>query len=345
MKIAARDVAGLLKNPGTRFSAYLLYGPDQGLVRERASQLSSHFCDQPDDPFTQTSLTGTQLADDKARLSDEAMAVNIFGGLRVVTVSGSGSEMTAAVKLAFSMPNPDARIIIRASDVNTRHALVKLCDETEFCASIGCYSDDMRNLQQIAREIFAKDNITAAPNVMTAIVARLGSDRQVSLSELSKLALYAGPDGVLGLEDVAAALGDSGAVAVDEVSIALLSGDVGAFERDYARLRHEGIQPIAVLRQLLSLFKGMQAAKARMQTGQPAAQAVAQLRPSVHFKMNPIVTRQLGLWREHQITDTIERLMQAEIQTKSAASANPATLTGQILLGICLRARQLNRQR
>ena len=36
MKIAARDVAGLLKAPGSRFSAYLLYGPDQGLVRERA---------------------------------------------------------------------------------------------------------------------------------------------------------------------------------------------------------------------------------------------------------------------------------------------------------------------
>jgi len=37
--------------------------------------------------------------------------------------------------------------------------------------------------------------------------------------------------------------------------------------------------------------------------------------------------------------------MQAEIQTKSAAVADPATLTGQILLGICLRARQKNARR
>ncbi len=51
MKIAARDVAGLLKAPGSRFSAYLLYGPDQGLVRERASLLAKHFCDTPDDPL------------------------------------------------------------------------------------------------------------------------------------------------------------------------------------------------------------------------------------------------------------------------------------------------------
>jgi DNA polymerase-3 subunit delta len=89
----------------------------------------------------------------------------------------------------------------------------------------------------------------------------------------------------------------------------------------------------------------MQAAKARMQTGQSAAQAIAQLRPPVHFKMKPVITRQLGLWREEQIADAIDRVIQAEIQTKSAASADPSTLTGQILLGICLRARQLNARR
>ena len=345
MKIAARDVAGLLKAPGSRYSAYLLYGPDQGLVRERAGLLARHFSEAPDDPFAQANLTGQHVSEDKARLADEANAVNILGGLRVVTLSGSGSEMTAAVKLAFAQPNPDARIIIRASDVNTRHALVKLCDEAEFCASIGCYSDDQRSLQQIAAEIFARFNITVSPQVMSAILTRLGSDRQVSLSELDKLALFAGQGGSLSLEDLTMALGDSGAVAIDEVSIALLSGNIDSFQRDYARLRHEGIQPIVVIRQLLSVFKAMQTAKARMKEGQPAAQAIAQLRPPVHFKMKPLLTRQLGLWRENQIADSIDRLMQAEIQTKSAAAADPATLTGQILLGICLRARQLNARR
>ena len=342
MKIAPRDVAGLIKAPGTHYSAFLLYGPDQGLVRERARQLAHHFCDQPDDPFAQASLTGQQVSEDKARLADEANAVNIFGGPRLVTLSGSGTEITEAVKLAFASPNPDARIIIRASDVNTRHALVKLCEGAKFCASIGCYSDDARNLSEIARDIFTRDNIRVSGEVMEAITARLGVDRQMSLSELNKLALYAGDGGSLTLEDVAIALGDSGAVAIDEVSLALLTGQIEAFERDYARLRHEGIQPIAVIRQLLTLFKNMQMAKAQMQAGLPASQAIAQLRPPVHFKMKPVITRQLGLWQPEQISQSIDRLMQAEIQTKSAGSADPATLTGQILLGICLRAHHLN---
>ena len=284
MKIAHRDVAGLIKAPGTHYSAFLLYGPDQGLVRERARQLAHHFCDQPDDPFSQASLTGQQVSEDKARLADEANAVNIFGGLRLVTLSGSGTEMTEAVRLAFASPNPDSRIIIRASDVNTRHALVKLCDEVKFCASIGCYSDDARNLSEIARDIFNRDNIRVSAEVMGAITARLGADRQMSLSELNKLALYAGDGGSLTLEDVAIAVGDSGAVAIDAVSLALLTGQIDDFERDYARLRHEGIQPIAVIRQLLTLFKNMQMAKAQMQAGLPVGQVIAQLRPPVRFQ-------------------------------------------------------------
>ena len=70
MKIAARDVAGLLKAPGSRYSAYLLYGPDQGLVRERAGLLARHFSEAPDDPFAQANLTGQHVSEDKARLAD-----------------------------------------------------------------------------------------------------------------------------------------------------------------------------------------------------------------------------------------------------------------------------------
>ena len=320
----------------------MLYGPDQGLVRERARQLAHHFCDQPDDPFAQANLTGQQVSEDKVRLADEANAVNIFGGLRLVTLSGSGTEMTEAVKLAFANPKPEARIIIRANDVNTRHALVKLCEETKFCASIGCYSDDARNLSEIARDIFARDKIRVSGEVMLAITARLGADRQMSLSELNKLALYAGDGGSLTVEDVAIALGDSGKVAIDEVSLALLTGQIEAFERDYARLRHEGIQPIAVIRQLLTLFKNMQMAKAHMQAAGLLLRRLPSCARPFIFKMKPVLTRQLSLWRPEQISQSIDRLMQAEIQTKSAGSADPATLTGQILLGICLRARHLN---
>ena len=51
MKIASRDIPSLLSKPDPKYHAYLLYGYDEGLVRERAKKIALHFTDQLDDPF------------------------------------------------------------------------------------------------------------------------------------------------------------------------------------------------------------------------------------------------------------------------------------------------------
>ena len=231
MKIAPREISALLHQPESRFHAYLLYGHDEGLVRERARKLASHFADNLDDPFAVSHLTGPDVAADKASLSDSLNALPAFGGLRLVMLSGAGTEMTEAVKLAFEHLHEGARLVIQARDVNTRHALVKFCDQQPSCASIGCYQDDSRSLGELARAIFAKDSIKIETNALALLLSRLGNDRAVSRMEIEKLVLFAGPGGTLNAQDIDHALGDSGAIVQDQITIAILSGNVKQFEQ------------------------------------------------------------------------------------------------------------------
>ena len=202
MKIAPREISALLHQPESRFHAYLLYGHDEGLVRERARKLASHFADNLDDPFAVSHLTGPDVAADKASLSDSLNALPAFGGLRLVMLSGAGTEMTEAVKLAFEHLHEGARLVIQARDVNTRHALVKFCDQQPSCASIGCYQDDSRSLGELAREIFAKDSVKIETNALALLLSRLGNDRAVSRMEIEKLVLFAGSGGTLNAKDM-----------------------------------------------------------------------------------------------------------------------------------------------
>ena len=149
VKIAPRDIAALLAKPDPHHKAFLFYGHDEGLIRERARKTASHFTDNPDDPFAVTHLTGQDVAADKASLSDNLNAVPAFGGIRLVMLSGAGTEMTEPVKQVLDNLHDDARLIIQARDVNTRHALVKLCDQHGSCASVGCYQDDSRSLSDL----------------------------------------------------------------------------------------------------------------------------------------------------------------------------------------------------
>ena len=86
MKLAAARVEGFLRQPDPEIHAVLLYGPDAGLVRERAETLARGVCPDLHDPFRVAELSGGMLVSDPARLADEAAQISLMGGRRVVRV-------------------------------------------------------------------------------------------------------------------------------------------------------------------------------------------------------------------------------------------------------------------
>ena len=343
MKIATRDILGLISKPNPNYLAYLFYGHDDGLVRERARKIALHFTDQIDDPFSVSRLSGQDVAADKAILPDSLNELPVFGGLRLVILSGMGSEMTEAVKIGFNSLHDKARLVIEARDVNTRHALVKFCDQHASCASVGCYQDDNRSLSDLAQQVFKRENIQISRDAVCLLVSQLGNDRAVSRQEIEKLALFAGSNGKLTEDDIHNALGDSGAVVGDQITVTILNGNVEQFKQIYSRSQQDGQPPISLLRQILSLFRNMLTARLTMETGQTSTAAISSLKPPIHFKIKPVVTAQLSKWTSDQLTEIIARLIATEIQMKTKSTVNPSTLTGQTLLGIVLRSHKLNR--
>ena len=343
MKIATRDILGLISKPNPNYLAYLFYGHDEGLVRERARKIALHFTDQIDDPFSVSQLSGQDVAGDKALLPDSLNELPAFGGLRLVMLSGMGTEMTEAVKIGFNSLHDKARLVIEARDVNTRHALVKFCDQHASCASVGCYQDDNRSLSDLAQQVFKRENIQISRDTLSLLVSRLGSDRAISRQEIEKMALFAAPNGKLTEEDISNALGDSGVVVGDQITIAILNGNVRKFKQIYSRAQQDGQLPISLLRQILLLFRNMLSARLTMETGQTSTAAISSLKPPIHFKIKPMVTAQLSKWTSDQLTEMIARLIATEIHMKTKGTVNPSTLVGQTLLGIVLRSRKLNR--
>ncbi len=343
MKISTRDILGLISKPNPNYLAYLFYGHDEGLIRERARKIALHFTDQIDDPFSVSRLSGQDVAEDKALLLDSLNELPAFGGLRLVMLSGMGTEMTEAVKIGFNSLHDKARLVIEARDVNTRHALVKFCDQHASCASVGCYQDDNRSLSDLAQQVFKRENIQISRDTLSLLVTRLGSDRAVSRHEIEKLALFAGYNGKLTEEDIHNALGDSGALVGHQITISILNGNVEQFEQIYSRSQQDGQPPLSLLRQILSLFRNMLSARLTMETGQTSTAAISSLKPPIHFKIKPVLIAQLSKWTSDQLTEMIARLIATEIQMKTSGTVNPSTLTGQTLLGIVLRSRNLNR--
>src|SRR5215510_15367104 len=73
--------------------AALVFGPDQGLVRERATAVAKTVTADLNDPFRVAELDESILESDPARLWDESAALSMTGGRRVVRVRSANNGL------------------------------------------------------------------------------------------------------------------------------------------------------------------------------------------------------------------------------------------------------------
>jgi DNA polymerase-3 subunit delta len=71
MKLSGAAADAFIRQPDPAVRAVLVYGPDEGQVRERAAQLTRSVCPDLHDPFRIADIPPTALKDDPARIADE----------------------------------------------------------------------------------------------------------------------------------------------------------------------------------------------------------------------------------------------------------------------------------
>jgi DNA polymerase-3 subunit delta len=321
MKIAPREQTRFLQAAEASAAAVLFYGPDQGLVRERAVELVARIAGDAGDPFRVVELGSAQLKDDPARLADEAAALSLTGGRRVLRLRDAGDGLAAPLAELLAGPPPAAFIVIEAGELGPRSALRGFCEKSPAAAAVACYLDDEAALNGVVRDWLKREGLAIDGEALDYLVANLGGDRGITRQELGKLALYVGVGAKrVTLADVEAVIGDSSALTLDDLVMALGDGDRPGLDRAYARAVAEGNEEIAILRAAARHFLRLyQVASAP----EPRA-AVKALRPPVFYKLESRFLGQLRSWPAARLGEALERLNRAEIQIKTGAQPKMA---------------------
>lgn len=331
MKVEPRRIESFLRKPDPAARAVLVYGPDAGLVRERAEALARTVVPDLADPFRVAELTGRTLAGDPARLPDEAAAIAFGGGRRVLRVRDAGEESAAPFAAFLDAPAGDALVVVEAGDLGRASRLRSLFEGHRAAAAIACYADDSQSLEAVIESSLAQEKITIAPDALAFLVENLGGDRGVTRSELGKLALYAGPGGHVTLADAEACIGDSAALSLDAVALAVAGGDLRGLLAALDRAFAEGGSPVAILRAVARHFQRLHLAAALVARGETPDKAMAALKPPIFYKARDAFRAQLRRWPLAWIAAAITRLNEAEIACKSTGMPDEAVCTRTLM--------------
>jgi DNA polymerase III subunit delta len=299
----------------------LVFGPDAGLVSERADAIVRAAVDDPNDPFALVRLDGDDLAGDPSRLIDEANTVPLFGGRRAIRVKAGGRDFSAALATLVADPPRDCRIVIEAGDLRRNSPLRILCERAKSVAAIACYLDGDRELGRLIDEEMRAAGLTIAPDARAALLPLLGGDRRASRNEVRKLALYVRGKSEVDLDDVLATVADASGLVLDAVIDAAFAGRTGELETLLAKARAGGIASSRIIAAAVAQAAQLHRARISIESGVPTAEVVEQLVPRAQFRRRSAIEGALAAWTAARLERVMADLAATTLETRRLSGA------------------------
>lgn len=340
MKLASSQIPTFLKAPDPAALAVLVYGPDQGLVRERAEILCRSVVDDLKDAFRVAVVGAEDLAGDPARLADEAAQMSLMGGRRVVWVREAGNRVASVFQSFLADPMGEALIVVEGGNLGPRDRLRTVFEGAKNAAAIPCYADRDSDIARLVTSALSDAGLRIDRDALVLLTGNLGADRQVNRRELEKLILYkAGDSATVTIADVRAVTGDNAAVSLDDVVYACADGNPAALLKALNRAMAEGAVSVQILRAAGNHFHRLHRVACALGGAEPGERHLAKLRPPIHFTRKADFLRQLRRWPPARLASAIERLLAAEIECKTTGNPERA-ICERTLLSLAAAARR-----
>lgn len=339
-EVKSHEFDAFLKRKPLPVRLFLVYGPDRGLVSERAAALAAASGVDLTDAFSVVKLDAGEIGSHPGRLIDEMNAIGLFGGDRLVWIRNAGSEkgVSDALEILAGLPASPSTLIVEAGDLKKGSALRKSGESSSQAAAIACYADDGRALQALIDQELASEGLRISPAARERLMETIGGDRLASRNEVRKLALYCRGRELIEEQDVEDIVGDASAISTDDAIDAILKGDREGFMHAIQKIVASKTPVFLVLQGCLRQFQLLELMRAEMDEKRaPAGQVIATLGRHLHFRRKPIIENALKTWTAPAIRREAQRLQAAILQSRQRAALED-TIAMQTMLATVLQS-------
>jgi DNA polymerase-3 subunit delta len=323
-------------NPDTRF--YLFHGPDEAQSRALGGRLLEAL------GASKVVVSSASLKSDPAALVDEAGAMSLFGGKRVIWIEPAGKDIEEAVSALLEGPPPESPVVAIAGALSKASALLKMAEASPQAVAFAAYAPEGPDAERMVADIARRFGLKVNPPVAARLADAGGNDQAIVARELEKLALYldASPHAPKELEH--GAIDAVGAESAEGNFLKLadlaLSGEMEELTEELARLPAGGSEAIPVVRSLQRRLLMLAPARARIERGERVDAVMASFGRALFFKEKSKVQRMLSKWSAADLATVADRAGKLERSLMFTPAPDREAL-GEELLAIARKARSL----
>lgn len=336
--LSGAQVSSFLAKPDPKIRAVLLYGPDAGLVSERAQKLASLLAARDTPAGEIVRIDDSDLDGSPERLSLELLTVPMFGGAKIVRTSTGRRVNTASLQPLVDGGSLAGVLIVEAGALRKDDKLKALFDKSPIAASVVCYPDETGSLDGLVSDVLKAANLTITPEARQELIARLGADRVLSRAEIEKLVLYAHGAARIELADVEAIVGDASDLTVDQAVMAAASGDLSRALAECDRAVASGENPQSVILAAERHFHRLHKLRSGVDAGRSLDELTRFMRPPLPQKAKFELERQARNWTTPRAAMAIGRIAEAVRQARTTGT-DEAAVAERLMMEIARLAR------
>jgi DNA polymerase-3 subunit delta len=330
VKASKANIARAVDQPAADVRFYLFYGPDEAQSRALGQRLVEALS------ASRFVIAGSSVKSDPAVLADEAGALNLFGGTRVVWVEPAGDEIAVGVEALLEANAAESPVVAIAGALRKTSAVLKAAEASPRCVAFASYAPEGAEAERMVSDVGRRLGLKISPPVAARIADSAGNDQAIVQRELEKLALYidASPQAPKELDHdaidaVGADLPEGETLHLADLAMV---GRVGDLAIELGNLP-AGSESIPVVRALQRRVLQLAPARARIERGESVDSVMTSLGRSLFWKDKPLVSRMLSLWDSRRLATVGERVGRLENTLLFGAAPDQEAL-GEELIAI-----------
>ncbi len=309
MKASKTNIARSVDQPGPDIRFYLFHGPDDAQSRALAERLLDALA------ATKFTVASGTVKSDAAVLCDEAGAMSLFGGKRLIWVEPAGEEIAEGVAALLQANAVESPAVAIAGVLRKTSSLLKLAESSPLAVAFASYAPEGADAERMVADVGRRLGLKISPPVAARIADSCGNDQAIVRQELQKLALYvdASPQSPKELDhDALDAVGaDLKEGEVLHLADLALAGRVGDLAVELSNLP-AGAESIPIVRALQRRLLQLAPARARIERGESSDSVMTSLGKLLFWKDKPMVAKMLSTWDAKRLATVAERVAKLE---------------------------------
>ena len=295
------------------FQSFLIYGPNEGLIRENIDIVFKNFTKGAD--CEKINIVGKQLDESISILNDEISTISLFSEKKFIILDSPKEKHVSIIEDSLSLDFKNTCMVVKQDNLTKSSNIRKLYETSKNHFSLACYDDDIKVLSSLLEKFQKEHNITFDSDVKSFLLNNLSNDRMVIKNELEKILLSLSKDDrKVDIEKLRYILHDSAHADFQQINSSILFGNIEIGSKSLEKLFNLGTNPVAILKSFNNYIMRIRLTQVELAKGKQFDEAIKVLRPPVFWKEKTDFKRHCLMWPSHVIENTINEVLSSEIK-------------------------------